>query len=91
MFSGNTKYSEAPWITKGLQNACKKKNKLYKDVIKHRPLDVENKLTASSRIVKQEYYSQLLDRNKKNMKGIWKVRPSVICHLSGDRVAGAAT
>ena len=30
------KYSDSPWITKGLQNACKKKNTLYKEFIKLR-------------------------------------------------------
>ena len=63
LFSHKNKYSEAPWITKGLQNACKKKNKLYRDFIKHRSLDVENKykkyknkLTAILRIAQQDYY-----------------------------------
>lgn len=30
------KYSDRPWISKGLLNACKKKNTLYREFIKHR-------------------------------------------------------
>ena len=29
-------YREKPWITKGLQNACKKNNTLYREFIKYR-------------------------------------------------------
>lgn len=37
------KYGEHSWITKGLQNACKKKNTLYREFIRLRTTDVENK------------------------------------------------
>lgn len=30
------KYIDSPWITKGLQNACKKKNTLYREFINYR-------------------------------------------------------
>ena len=90
LFSHKNKYSEAPWITKGLQHACKKKNKLYRDFMKHRSLDVENKykkyknkLTAILRIAQQDYYSKLFDRNKKNIKGIWNVFNNIIKKNSG--------
>lgn len=31
-YRGKQKYAEKPWITKGLQNACKKKNTLYRNL-----------------------------------------------------------
>ena len=55
------KYDAKPWITKGLLNACKKKNKLYKDFIKYKTKAAErqykvykNKLTMIMRQVKKE-------------------------------------
>lgn len=36
-------FSKNPWITRGLQNACKKKNKLYRDFIKFRSKEAEMK------------------------------------------------
>ena len=69
----------------GIAKCLLKKNKLYRDFIKHRSLKVENKykkyknkLTAILRIAKQDYYSKLLDRNKKNLKGIWNVLNNII-------------
>ena len=37
-----------------------------------------NKFTAILQIAKQDYYSKLLDRNKKNMKGIWNLSNNII-------------
>ena len=79
------KYSDSPWITKGLQNACKKKNTLYKEFIKLRTKDAENKykkyknkLTNIMRISKKEYYRKLIDNNKNNIKGLWNILNNVI-------------
>ncbi|WP_227487742.1 hypothetical protein, partial [Nocardioides malaquae] len=36
-------HKEQPWITKGLQNACKKKNTLYREFIKLRTKEAENR------------------------------------------------
>lgn len=55
-------YDKKPWITRTLQNACKKKNKLYRDFIKSRTEIVErkykvykNKLTNILRQAKKKY------------------------------------
>ena len=79
------KYNKCPWITKGLQNACKKKNTLYRDFIRHRTKDAENKykvyknkLINIIRISKKEYYKKILDDNKNNIKGIWNILNSII-------------
>lgn len=75
-----TKPRCSPWITKGLINACKKKNQLYRKFIKQRTSESEikyktykNKLTAVLRKCKKEYYQRLLEDNKNNVKGIWQV------------------
>lgn len=78
--TNRNKYLDTPWITKGLKNACRKKNTLYREFLKNRTEQVENKykkyknkLTTILRISKQEYYSKLLDRNKSNIKSIWNI------------------
>ena len=67
------KHADHPWITKGLQNACKKKNTLYRERMRQRTKDEENrykkyknKLTNIIRIARKEYYSKLLDNTKKH-------------------------
>ena len=79
------KYSESPWITKGLQNACKKKNMLYRSFIKCRTKEAEqkykrykNKLTNIMRVCKKNYYTKILENSKNNIKGIWNILNSII-------------
>lgn len=86
------KYSDRPWITKGLQNACKKKNTLYREFLKQRTKDAENKykkyknkLTNIIRVCRKEYYSKILNNNKHNMKGIWDVLNGIIKNNSGQQ------
>lgn len=69
-----------PWITKGLRKACKKKNELYHVFIKKRTDDAEkkyktykNKLVNILRISRKEYYKNMLDSNKHNMRKIWNI------------------
>ena len=79
------KRTDKPWITKGLSNACKKKNTLYRDFIKYRTKEKEtkykrykNKLIDIIRNCKKEYYNKLLDMNKNNVKGTWKILNKII-------------
>lgn len=79
------KYEEKPWMTRGLENACKKKNILYKQFLKDRIKEKENKykkyknkLTNIMRHCKKEYYNQLLEQNKSNTQGTWNVLNSII-------------
>ena len=37
------KYAEKPWITKGILKACKKKNSLYKEFLRKRTTEAEQK------------------------------------------------
>lgn len=59
------RYSNCPWLTKGLQNACKKKNYLYKEYVRTRTKEAEtkykkykNKLTHIIRTSKRDYYKR---------------------------------
>lgn len=83
------KYIDKPWITKGLQNACKKKNTLYREFIKQRTRDAENKyknkLNNILCVCRKTYYSKLLNKNKNNIKGIWDILNSIITNSSGQR------
>lgn len=76
---------EKPWLTNGLKNACKKKNKLYKVFIKSRTENAEkryksykNKLINKLRQAKKEYYNRILHENKNNIKATWKILNKVI-------------
>uniref|UniRef100_A0A669B1C7 Reverse transcriptase domain-containing protein n=1 Tax=Oreochromis niloticus TaxID=8128 RepID=A0A669B1C7_ORENI len=76
---------KSPWLTKGIINACKKKNNLYKQFIKVKTKEVEqrykayrNKLTDIIRTSKQLYYRRRLYENKNNIKGTWVVLNNLI-------------
>ncbi len=80
------------WITKGLQNACKKKNTLYRQLIKYRTIEAErkykmykNKLT-NIRTCKKDYYTIQIENNKNNIKGIWNVLYSIIQKISSNAI-----
>ena len=72
-------YSKKPWMTRGLQSACKKtKKKLYRDWDRGTK-DAEkkykvykNKLTTIMRQAKKEYYN-LLEKNKNYIKRTWNI------------------
>ena len=83
------KYKDNQWMSKGLQNACKKKNTLYREFIKHRTMEAENKyktyknkLTNIMRNCKKDYYNKLLENHKHNIKGIWNILNSIIRNKS---------
>uniref|UniRef100_A0A3Q3BKX6 Reverse transcriptase domain-containing protein n=1 Tax=Kryptolebias marmoratus TaxID=37003 RepID=A0A3Q3BKX6_KRYMA len=74
-----------PWMTKGLKNACKKKNYLYSCFLKLRTKESEdkykkykNKLVFIIRQHKKKYYSDLLNRSNGDMRATWKVMNGVL-------------
>ncbi len=86
----NSKKRRKSWITKGLEKACKKKNKLYMEFLKHRKKEKEdnykkyrNRLTSIMRCQKKMYYEQLLQKYKKNIKATWSVLYKVIKNCNG--------
>ena len=73
--------SNKPWITKGIEDACKKKNNLYKRYIKQRTKDAEikyksykNKLVNIIRTSKKDYYHTLLEQNRSNTQETWSIK-----------------
>ena len=79
------KQADSPWITKGLQNACKKKNNLYRKFIKCRTPEAEmkyktykNKLTQIMRRSKKDYFNKQIEKNKDNNKGLWATLNNII-------------
>ena len=74
-----------PWFTKGLRNACRKKNCLYKKFLQNRTNTAEmkykaykNKLTSALRNCEKKIYIKLLEQEKKNVKGTWKILNTII-------------
>ena len=72
------------WMTKGLINACNKKNNLYKKFIKNRNeineqryKKLKNKLISVLRMSKQEYYTKILNKHKNNIKETWNILRNV--------------
>ena len=81
----NYRKIDKPWFTKSLRNACSKKNCLYKRYLKSRTKDAEvrykmykNKLTAVLRYCEKQYYTDLLQNCKNNIRETWKVLKKVI-------------
>uniref|UniRef100_A0A3B5QVU5 Reverse transcriptase domain-containing protein n=1 Tax=Xiphophorus maculatus TaxID=8083 RepID=A0A3B5QVU5_XIPMA len=75
---------DKPWMTKGLRNACKKKNNLYSSFLMLKTKEAEdrykkykNKLTWIIRKHKKEYYTDLLTKSNGDTKAIWTVIHSV--------------
>ena len=74
-----------PWFTKGLCNACRKTNCLYKKFLQNRTDTVEmkykaykNKLTSILRNCEKNSYINLLEQEKNNVKGTWKIFNTII-------------
>ena len=72
-----------PWITRGIKTSIKKRDKLYKQMIKaknkqHKLIKHEsykkyrNKIIELIRQSKENYYQRYFDQNKKNSKTIWQ-------------------
>ena len=69
---------DKPWITNGLKNACRKKNRLYKIWLHSQTPAADsrykinkNKLTSILRTEEKEHYSKYLSDAKGNIKDTW--------------------
>ena len=85
VFHNNVNKDMKPWFTKGLVNATKKKNTLYKQVIVDNTEDAKlkykkykNKLTSILRNCERSYYSDLLEKHKSDVKETWCVLNTII-------------
>ncbi len=83
------KNEDKPWITKGIEKACKKKNALYRKFIATRTIQAENKYKIYKnklsiiRFSKKDYYNKLLDKHNNNIQTTWKVLNSIIKKNTG--------
>ena len=76
---------DKPWITTGLNNACKKKHQLYLTLLRTRNYETEtkyktykNKLTPILIRCERDYYSNLLEVQSSNIKETWKILNGII-------------
>ena len=81
----NCKRPYSPWITKSLLASVRKKNKLYRQLLRSpnptRELQYKsyrNKLTHLIRIAKRHYYDQRFASAKNDLKETWKLINEVI-------------
>uniref|UniRef100_A0A8C6VZ07 Reverse transcriptase domain-containing protein n=1 Tax=Nothobranchius furzeri TaxID=105023 RepID=A0A8C6VZ07_NOTFU len=72
-------------MTKGLERACKRKNKLYKIFLTNGTKENEdkykkyrNRLTTILRYEKKSYYEKLLQKSQNNIKPTWSVLNKII-------------
>ena len=72
-------------FTSPLKQACKKKNLLYRQFLKKRSVASEerykrykNKLTGILRYCGKKHFTELLEKNKGNIKETWKIINSLI-------------
>uniref|UniRef100_A0A3B3I1E4 Reverse transcriptase domain-containing protein n=1 Tax=Oryzias latipes TaxID=8090 RepID=A0A3B3I1E4_ORYLA len=85
IYKFKNKFAKCPWLTTGLQNACEKKNNLYKKFLKQRTRETEqryksykSKLTEITRYSKKVYFNNLLNENKYNVKRVWEILNNII-------------
>ena len=74
-----------PWLTPGLKESIKHKNKLFKISQKHPTAynkmmykDFRNKTTALLRITEKQYYQEQIIENKNNLRKTWVIIKQVI-------------
>ena len=77
--------SRKPWLTQGLKDSIRVKNKLYGDYMKINSVAREmkyktyrNKLNHVLRHAERKHYSDLLDDNKNNVKRTWQILKSIV-------------
>ena len=77
--------SHNPWMTKGLVNACNKKNNLYKkfnknrnEINEQRYKKYKNKLISVLQMSKQEYYTKILNKHKNTFQNSFVINNKLI-------------
>ena len=76
--AGNSKRNQ-PWITQSIINSCLFKNRLYRRFLRNPSETNErnykifrNRLTATIRVAKKNFYARKLDLQKGNLKSFWR-------------------
>ena len=77
--------TKKPWLTSGVKNSIKTKNKMYIRLLKHPSASNEqiyhkykNRLNYIIRKLEREYIAKLLAKHKSNLKKTWKVMKDII-------------
>uniref|UniRef100_A0A672HNX1 Reverse transcriptase domain-containing protein n=1 Tax=Salarias fasciatus TaxID=181472 RepID=A0A672HNX1_SALFA len=85
LITNRKKSNDKPWMTKGIKNACKKKNYLYRNFLKEQTKEAENKykkyknkLVWIIRNRRKDYYSEQLNENRNNIKSTWGILNKVL-------------
>ena len=68
------KIPDKPWLSNSLKNACKKKN--YINEVRYKTY--KNKLSAILKKAKRQYFTELLQSSKTNIKNTWKIMIKLI-------------
>ena len=79
------KLNEKPWITKGILNSIRTKNKLFTSCYKCSEANkieiykkYRNKLTHVKFLAKSQYYNNLSTENRSNPKKTWEILRQII-------------
>ena len=79
------KLNEKPWVTKGILNSIRTKNKLFTSCYKCSEANkiefykkYRNKLTHVKFLAKNQYYNNLLIENRSNPKKTWEILRQII-------------
>ena len=90
-YVGKTIWTDKPWLTRGLKNACIKKNNLYLAFIKDtseftesRHKRYKNKLTKLVHLEKKNYYRKKLEDCKTNTRETWKILINIIGKIKSE-------
>ena len=85
------KLKEKPWLTKGLLQSIKQKNKMYKKFLDHSNCSLytqykkyRNTLNRALECFKRNYYSKILIQNKHDIGKVYE-RINEICKLKSKK------
>ena len=75
----------SPWLSNILLKCIRRKNRLYKNFIR-KPTEANketyrkyrNRLSITLRLAKQNYFSNILEKERNNMRNTWKILNSII-------------
>ena len=76
---------KSPWLSYGLLKCIRRKNRLYKKFLR-KPTEINmetykkyrNRLNFTLKLAKRNYFTNLLEKEKNNMRNTWKVLNSII-------------
>ena len=72
-----------PWITSGIRESIKVKNKLFSQGRHNKYIYYRNKITTLIRLSKAQYYANLFEINKSNTRKTWAIINSLLHSKKG--------